>query len=75
MRTVSAMLRPGGWFLGCFFPLRAVSAGPPFPVSRAEVRRRFGPRFRVERAQPPLRSARGRQGREWLVFARRTGRP
>jgi SAM-dependent methyltransferase len=72
VRTVAAIVRPGGWFLGCFFPLRAVSAGPPFAVSRAEVRRRFGPRFHIERAQPPLRSARGRQGREWLVYARRT---
>jgi SAM-dependent methyltransferase len=73
LRTVAAIVRPGGWFLGCFFPLRAVSPGPPFAVSRAEVRRRFGPRFRIERAQPPLRSARGRQGREWLVYARRSG--
>jgi SAM-dependent methyltransferase len=72
VRTVAAILRPGGWFLGCFFPLRAVSAGPPFPVSRTEVRRRLGSRFTIERAQPPLRSARGRQGREWLVYARRT---
>ena len=29
-----------------------------YPVSRAEVQRRFGPQFRFERAQPPLRSAR-----------------
>jgi SAM-dependent methyltransferase len=72
VRTVATILRPGGWFLACFFPLRAVSAGPPFPVSRAEVRRRLGPHFVLERAQPPLRSARGRQGREWLVYARRT---
>ena len=72
VRTVASILRPGGWLLACFFPLRAVGAGPPFPVSRAEVRRRIAGRFRVERAQPPLRSARGRQGREWLVFARRT---
>lgn len=73
VRTVTAMVKPGGWLLGCFFPLRAVSAGPPFPVSRAELRHRFARAFRFERAQPPLRSARGRQGREWLVFARRTG--
>jgi len=72
VRTVASILRPGGWLLACFFPLRAVGAGPPFAVSRAEVRRRIAGRFRVERAQPPLRSARGRQGREWLVFARRT---
>jgi methyl halide transferase len=71
-RTVAAIVRPGGWLLACFFPLRAVSAGPPFPVSRAEVRRHLMPAFRIERAQPPLRSARGRLGREWLVFARRT---
>jgi methyl halide transferase len=72
VRTVADILRPGGWLLACFYPLRAVAAGPPFAVSRAEVRRRFGARFRLEHAQPPLRSARGRQGREWLVFARRT---
>jgi SAM-dependent methyltransferase len=71
VRTMAAILRPGGWLLGCFFPLRVVTAGPPFPVSRAELRRRFAGAFRFERAQPPLRSARGRQGREWLVYARR----
>jgi hypothetical protein len=74
VRTVAAIVKPGGWLLACFFPLRAVNAGPPFPVSRAELRRRFAPAFRFERAQPPLRSVRGRQGREWLVFARHTGR-
>ena len=73
VRVVSTILRPGGWFLACFFPLRSVSAGPPFPVSCAEVRRRFGPRFRIERALLPIRSARGRQGREWVVYARRAG--
>jgi len=72
VRTVSAIVRPGGWLLACFFPLRTLTAGPPFPVSRAEVRRRFAASFRLERAQAPLRSVRARQGREWLVFARRT---
>jgi methyl halide transferase len=72
VRTVSAIVRPGGWLLACFFPLRTLTAGPPFPVSRAEVRRRFAGSFRLERAQAPLRSVRARQGREWLVFARRT---
>jgi SAM-dependent methyltransferase len=72
VRTIAAIVRPGGWLLACFFPLRAVAAGPPFPVTRAELRRRFAGSFRFERAQPPLRSARGRLGREWLVFARRT---
>jgi methyl halide transferase len=72
VRTVASILRPGGWLLACFFPLGGGGAGPPFPVTRAEVRRRFARLFRFECAQPPLRSARGRQGREWLVLARRT---
>jgi hypothetical protein len=72
VRTVAAILRPGGWLLACFFPLRGGGAGPPLPVTRAEVSRRFAGLFRFERAQPPLHSARGRQGGEWLVLARRT---
>jgi len=73
VRTIATILKPGGWLLACFFPMRRVAAGPPFPVSEAEVRRRLGPRFRLERAQPPLRSAHRRQGREWLVLARYLG--
>ena len=73
VKTIASILKPGGWLLACFFPMRRVTAGPPYPVTRAEVRRRLGSRFRIERAQPPLRSARGRLGREWLVLARYTG--
>jgi SAM-dependent methyltransferase len=70
IQTLAQILKPGGWLLACFFPMRRITAGPPFPVSRGEVQRRLGPHFRFERAQPPLRSARARQGREWLVLAR-----
>ncbi|HTO10533.1 MAG TPA: methyltransferase domain-containing protein [Candidatus Binatia bacterium] len=69
--VMRAIVRPGGWLLGCFFPLRAQTAGPPFKVSTAEIRRVLAPAFRIERAFPPLRSVRGRQGREWMVLARR----
>jgi methyl halide transferase len=69
--VMHAIVRPGGWLLGCFFPLRAQSAGPPFKVSASEIRRVLMPAFRIERAFMPLRSARGRQGREWMVLARR----
>lgn len=72
VRSLAGTLRAGGWLLACFFPLRAVSAGPPFVVSEAEVRRLFAPTFTIERAFAPLRSARGRQGREWMVLARKT---
>jgi len=69
----NATLRGGGWLLACFFPLRALTPGPPFVVSPAEVRRLLAPAFTIERAFDPLRSARGRQGREWVVLARKTG--
>jgi methyl halide transferase len=71
--SLAHAVRAGGWLLACFFPLRSTSAGPPFPVSMDEVRRVLRPAFRIERAYPPLRSVRGRQGREWMVLARRTG--
>ncbi|PYN05550.1 MAG: hypothetical protein DME02_19365 [Candidatus Rokuibacteriota bacterium] len=73
VRALAGTLRAGGWLLACFFPLRAQSAGPPFVVSPDEVRRLLAPAFRIERAFAPLRSARGRQGREWMILARRTG--
>ena len=70
--SLAGAIRPGGWLLGCFFPLRGNTAGPPFLVSMDEVRRLLRPAFRIERAFAPLRSARGRQGREWMLLARRT---
>jgi len=69
VETLAAIVKPGGWLLACFFPLRGAPTGPPFPVSEAEVRRRLTPRFRIERAFAPVHSARGRQGREWVVLA------
>ena len=72
VRSLSGALRGGGWLLACFFPMRAVSAGPPFVVSKAEVCRLLAPAFTIERAFTPLRSARGRLGREWMILARKT---
>jgi len=74
VRTMAAILKPGGWLLACFFPMRRRAAGPPFPVSEHEVRRLFAPGFRVERAYQP-RSVRPRQGQEWMVLFRRINSP
>jgi SAM-dependent methyltransferase len=71
VRTLAAIVKPGGWLLACFFPLRSVAPGPPFPVSCAEITRRLARHFRIARAFAPVRSARGRQGREWVVLAYR----
>ena len=71
---VPRLLRPGGFFLACFFPMvpapPAEPSGPPFPVTEAEVRRLFDPRFEFVEAYVPAASPEGREGREWMVFAR-----
>ena len=69
--ALARIIRPGGWLLACFFPLRTAAAGPPFAVARAEITRRLARRFRIAREFAPIRSARGRQGREWVVLANR----
>ena len=69
VQTIATVLRPGGWLLACFYPLLALTAGPPFPVTRMEVRRRLAPCFTIEREFAPPRSASGREGREWMVHA------
>ena len=74
VRVMGAILRPGGWLLACFFPMRRRAAGPPFAVSEGEVRRLFTRGFRLERAYRP-RSVRLRQGQEWMALFRRTGAP
>ena len=74
VRTMGTILRPGGWLLACFFPMRRRATGPPFAVSESEVRRLFAPGFRLERAYRP-RSVRPRQGQEWTVVFRRVNAP
>jgi hypothetical protein len=73
VRTMAAIVKPGGWFLACFYPMRRRGAGPPYPVAERDVRRLLAPAFRIERAGRPLRSPRQRLGQEWMVFARRVG--
>ncbi|PYN81515.1 MAG: SAM-dependent methyltransferase [Candidatus Rokuibacteriota bacterium] len=74
VQTMGTIIKPGGWLLACFFPMRRRAAGPPFPVAEREVRRLFASRFRFERAYLP-RSVRLRQGQEWIVLLRRTNAP
>jgi len=72
MRVVRAILRPGGLLLACFFPLRAGTDGPPFPVSPEEIERALVPGFVVRSAHAPARSVERRLGLEWLVLAERS---
>jgi methyl halide transferase len=72
--VMRAILRPGGWLLACFFPVRPGSGGPPFPATRQEIERIWSPVFDFEEGYEPETSAPGRQGQEWMVFARLAGR-
>jgi SAM-dependent methyltransferase len=69
--VLAAILRPGGWLLAVFFPMRSYGAGPPYPVARDEVRRLLVPHFRVERELAPPVPVPRRLGQEWMLFARR----
>jgi len=72
VRTMAVIVRPGGWLLACFYPIRRGGGGPPFPMARSEVRRLFAGPFRIERAGVPLHSVQRRQGQEWMVLFRKT---
>lgn len=74
-RVMAAILRPGGWLLACFFPVRPDGGGPPYPVNRQEVRRLLARSFRIEWAGPPPRPVPRRAGQEWMVYAVRTAPP
>jgi SAM-dependent methyltransferase len=73
VEVVATILKPGGWLLACFFPVRDVVAavGPPFSATRAEIERLFAPHFAFEETRVPATSADGRAVLEWLVRARR----
>ena len=65
------VLRPGGLLLGCFYPLRGGTDGPPFPVSREGIEAALAPRFDLLESAPPAASPERRRGLEWLILARR----
>ncbi|HSE95976.1 MAG TPA: methyltransferase domain-containing protein [Methylomirabilota bacterium] len=71
VNVLAAILVPGGWLLADFFPLRDGDGGPPYPVSRDEIRRLLAPHFVVVDEYVPGASAPGREGLEWMVTARR----
>ena len=69
-RLVREILKPEGWLLACFYPLRDGSDGPPFPTSEAEIRRLFLPHFRFVETYAPDHSPAQRKGFEWMVVAK-----
>jgi SAM-dependent methyltransferase len=72
VQVIRRILKAGGWFLACFYPIRRGGGGPPFPMARAEIRRLFEPYFHFERAFAPIHTVPRRSAQEWMVFARKT---
>ena len=81
VRAMAEVLRPDGELLGLFFPVLpapggpagpgTAMAGPPFPMTEAEIRARFSARFDILRLAPTPHSIKPRQGRELLARFRR----
>jgi SAM-dependent methyltransferase len=69
--VLAGILKPGGWLLACFFPMGDHPGGPPFSVNETEVRALLARRFELLETYVPSTSPEARQGREWMVQARR----
>ena len=70
-QVLQAILRPGGTLLACFYPLRAGTDGPPFPVSREGIETVLEPCFRIVEAGAPPASPERRRNLEWFGTAER----
>ncbi len=70
VEVIRRILRPGGRLLALFWPVDVDwEGGPPFPASKAEIRRFLEPAFRIDEAAVPADSVLSRRGAEWLVRA------
>ncbi len=69
--TIEKLLKPGGLFLGLFFPLVSEKSPPPFVVTESEVRALFPATLQIEK---PQASVKPRAGREFLGFYRKPAR-
>lgn len=68
-KTIKALLKPHGLFVGLFFPLHTDKTPPPFPVSKEEVKKVFSD-FAFTMEEPKV-SVKPRAGNEFLGFAKR----
>lgn len=75
VKLVREILKPEGWLLACFYPVREGTDGPPFPATEAEIRQLFAPDFTLLETSVPTESVERRVGLEWMVMARPHPRP
>jgi methyl halide transferase len=70
VRAVLRWLKPHGQYLAVNYLIVENSEGPPFPVTRDELERRFSPHFKLQADWVP-RSYPNRTGRERMFWWRR----
>jgi cyclopropane fatty-acyl-phospholipid synthase-like methyltransferase len=70
VRAVLCWLKPGGQYLSVNYMIVEDPEGPPFPVTRDELERRFLPHFKLQADWIP-RSYPNRTGRERMFWWRR----
>lgn len=68
--AAAALLKPGGWLVGLFFPLSSDKPSPPFVVSEKEIRDLFSENFEITMEKPQV-SVKAREGREILGLFRK----
>ena len=73
VRAVLRWLKPGGHYLAVNYLILEDDNGPPFPVTREELLRRFSPHFELVEDWVP-RSYPNRTGRERMFWWRRRPR-
>jgi len=73
VRAVLRWLKPDGQYLAVNYMIVEDSKGPPFPVTRQELWRRFSPHFELTEEWVP-RSYPNRTGRERMFWWRRKAR-
>ena len=71
VRAILRWLKPEGHCLAVNYLIVEDGEGPPFPVARDELWRRFSPHFELAADWIP-RSYPNRTGREWMYWWRRT---
>lgn len=69
-RAVHALLKSGGRLFGCFYN-HGREGGPPFDVTKSEVRRIFAPLFKIKKLAVSRHSIERRKGAElWAELVR-----
>lgn len=66
--NIQRMLKPGGIFIGLFFPIDNRDGGPPFAVDIKEIESHLSKTFKLIYSENPKSSVKPRLGKEMLML-------